>query len=118
VVEIRYSPIKEIVIMEYIKYQSTSELVRNVILPPGQPAVLYWAQNVVFWPIPLLPVNEKVAEELIGGRIFWTVVSFAEMDQYTPMLSAEKGPEAIVVNVSRSKLLNEVAAWLKERQNE
>lgn len=115
VVEIVYSPVKAIVILEYIKYSTAEELIRNLLLPPGQPAVLYWAEGVVFFPIPLAANNTKVVEELMNGRIYWMSVSFAPMTAYTPMLSAEKGPEAMVINVSRSQTLSQVAKWLKER---
>ena len=117
-VTVTYSPIKEVVVMEYIKYQSPEELLKNLILPPGQPAVLYWAEGVVFHPIPLLPNNDKIIEELIKGRVYWSIVSFAEMPQYSGMLAADKGPEALVVNVSRSRVLRSVAKWLSERLRE
>jgi len=115
VVEIIYNPIKSIVILEYIKYSTAEELVKNLLHPPGQPAVLYWAEGVVFFPIPLAANNTKVVEELMSGKIYWMSVSFAPMAVYSPMLSAEKGPEAMVINVSRSQTLSQVARWLKER---
>ncbi|MEM4408344.1 MAG: hypothetical protein QXI19_06340 [Candidatus Caldarchaeum sp.] len=114
-VEIVYSPVKTIVIMEYVKYSTAEELIRNLLLPPGQPAVLYWAEGVVFFPTPFAANNTKVVEELMNGRIYWMSVSFAPMTAYTPMLSVEKGPEAMVINVSRSQTLSQVAKWLKER---
>ncbi len=114
-VEIVYNPVKEIVILEYIVYPTAEELIKNMLLPPGQPAVLYWAEGVVFLPIPLAVNNTKVVEELMKGRIYWTSVSFAPMATYSHMLSAEKGPEAMVINVSRSPTLSQVARWLKER---
>ena len=117
-VTVTYNPIKEVVVMEYIRYQSPEELLRNIILPPGQPVILYWAEGVVFHPIPLLPNNDKIIEELIKGRVYWSIVSFAEMPQYSGMISAEKGPEALVVNVSRSRVLRSVAKWLNERLKE
>jgi len=104
--------------MEYIKYSSPEELLKNMILPPGQPAVLYWAEGVVFYPVPLLPNNEIVVEELLKGKIYWTIVSFAEMRNYSNMVAAEKGPEAIVINVSKSRILKEVAKWLSEKLKE
>ena len=118
-VSVVYSPIKEVVVMEYIRYDSPEELLRNMILPPGQPAVLYWAEGVVFYPVPLLPNTNRVVEELLNnGRIYWSIVSFADMQEYSSMVAAEKGPEALVINVSRSKVLREVAKWLRERLSE
>ncbi|MEM2095174.1 MAG: hypothetical protein QXX19_01440 [Candidatus Caldarchaeum sp.] len=114
-VEIVYSPLKEIVVLEYIKYPTADELIRNMLLPPGQPAVLYWADGVVFLPIPLASNNTKVVEELMSGRVYWMSVSFAPLPNYTQMLSAEKGPEALVINVSRSPTFSAVAKWLKQR---
>nr|BAL53430.1 hypothetical conserved protein [uncultured crenarchaeote] len=114
-VEIVHQPVKELVIMEYIRFPSAEELVRNMLLPPGQPAVLYWAEGVVFLPIPVPTNNAKVVEELLNGRVFWMSVSFAPMANYSPMLSVEKGPEAMVINVSRSSLLTQVARWLKSK---
>ena len=117
-VSITYKPIQEVVVMEYIKYDTPEELLRNMILLPGQPAILYWAEEVVFYPVPLMPNNTKIVEELLNGRIYWTIVSFAEMREYSSMVAAEKGPEAVVINVSRSKVLREVAKWLRERVKE
>ncbi|MCS6769822.1 MAG: hypothetical protein NZ570_05235 [Candidatus Caldarchaeum sp.] len=114
-VEIVYNPVKEIVVLEYIKYPTADELIRNMILPPGQPAVLYWADGVVFLPIPLVANNTKVIEEIMNGRLYWMSVSFAPLPNYSQMLSAEKGPEALVINVSRSQTLSTVARWLKQR---
>lgn len=114
-VEIVHQPVKELVIMEYIRFPSAEELVRNMMLPPGQPAVLYWAEGVAFLPIPVPTNNAKVVEELLNGRVFWMSVSFAPMANYSPMLSVEKGPEAMVINVSRSNLLTQVARWLKSK---
>jgi len=114
-VEVIYNPVKEVVIMEYIRFPNAEELIKNMILPPGQPAILYWADGVVFLPIPLPTNNAKVVEELMNGRVYWMSVSFAPLSTYTPMLSAEKGPEAMVVNVSRSPTLSHVARWLREK---
>jgi hypothetical protein len=114
-VTVTYRPIKEIVILDYVKFPTAQELVKNMVIQPGAPAVLYWAEGVVFLPVPLNPNNEKVVEELMEGRGYWMAVSFAPMPTYSSMLSAEKGPEALVVNVSRSKTLSSVARWLKER---
>ncbi len=113
-VQVTYRPIKEIVILDYVKFPTAQELVKNMIIPPGAPAVLYWAEGVVFLPFPLNPNNEKIVEELIEGRGYWMIVSFAPMPTYNSMISAEKGPEALVINVSRSKTLSSVARWLKE----
>ncbi|MEM3031701.1 MAG: hypothetical protein QXK39_02160 [Nitrososphaerota archaeon] len=114
-VSIVYSPIKEIIVMEYIKYPNAEELIRNMVLAPGQPAVLYWAEGVVFLPVPVNMNNEKIVDEMMKGRLYWFIVSFAPMKSYSPMLAAEKGPEAMVINVSRSKVLSEAARWLKDR---
>lgn len=114
-VTVSHRPIKEVVILDYVKFPSAEELVKNMVIQPGAPAVLYWAEGVVFLPVPLNPNNEKVVEELMEGRVYWMVVSFAPMPTYSSMLSVEKGPEALVVNVSRSKTLSGVARWLKER---
>lgn len=114
-VEIIYNPIKQVVIMETVRYPTADELVKNMILPPGQPAVLYWAEGIVFLPIPLPMNNTKAIEELLSGKIYWMSVSYAPMPTYSAMLSAEKGPEALVINVSRSGVLTQVAKWLKER---
>ncbi len=114
-VSIIYSPVKEVIIMEYIRYPTPEELIKNMVLLPGQPAVLYWAENIVFLPVPVSMNNEKVVDELIKGKIYWFIVSYAPMKSYSPMLAAEKGPEAMVINVSRSRVLSEVARWLKSR---
>jgi len=117
-VNVIYKPIQEVIIMEVIKYNTPEELLRNILLLPGQPAILYWAEEVVFYPVPLMPNTSKIVEELLNGRIYWTFVSFAEMREYSSMVAAEKGPEAVVINVSRSKVLREVASWLKRRIGE
>ncbi len=117
-VNVTYKPIQEVVIMEYIRYNTPEELLKNIILLPGQPAILYWAEEVVFYPVPLMPNNEKIIEELLNGRVYWTIVSFAEMREYSGMVAAEKGPEAVVINVSRSRVLRSIAKWLREKLTE
>jgi len=113
-VEIIYRPIQQLIILECIKYKSPSELLQSLILAPGQPAVLFWAEGVLFLPVPLSPSVDFFAEELAKGRIYWTSVSFTLMSEYQDSILIEKGPEARVINVSSSPTLKDVAKWLKE----
>ncbi len=116
-VEIIYRPIQQLIILECIKYKSPSELLQSLILAPGQPAVLFWAEGVLFLPVPLSPSVDFFAEELAKGRIYWTSVSFTLMSEYQDNILVEKGPEARVINVSSSPTLKDVAKWLKENYN-
>lgn len=113
-VEIIYRPIQQIIILECIKYKSPSELLQSLVLAPGQPVILFWAEDVLFLPTPISPSMEFFAEELAKGRIYWTSVSFTLMPVYQDKILTEKGPEANVINVSSSPTLREVAKWLKE----
>ncbi|MEM2910745.1 MAG: hypothetical protein QXO01_06760 [Nitrososphaerota archaeon] len=113
-VEIIYRPIQQLIILECIKYKSPSELLQSLILAPGQPAVLFWAEGVLFLPAPLSPSAEFFAEELTKGRMYWTSISFTLMPGYQDKILIEKGPEASVINVSSSPTLRQVAKWLKE----
>ncbi len=113
-VEIIYRPIQQLIILECMKYKSLSELLQSLVLAPGQPAVLFWAEDVLFLPTPLSPSMEFFAEELTKGRVYWMSVSFTLMPEYRDKVLVEKGPEVSIINVSSSPTLREVAKWLKE----
>lgn len=112
-VEVIYRPIRRIVIMECIKYSTVEELLQNLMLAPGQPIILYWAEGVLFIPVPAPITSEFFSRELADGNVYWLSVSFTEMNEYSPKISAEKCPEANVINVSKSPSLSIVARWLK-----
>lgn len=112
-VEVIHRPLQRIVIMECVRYGSPEELLQNLVLAPGQPAVLYWADGVLFIPVPAPMASDFFSRELADGNIYWISVSFTSMEAYQPRISAEKGPEAAVINVSNSPSLMAVARWLK-----
>lgn len=115
-VQIVYRPIREIVVMEYVRYDSPEELVMNTLWVPGQPATLFWAEGVVFLPVPLLPSTDTIANDFRKGRVYWTSVSYAPMPDYKVRISVEMGPEVSIINVVKNETLRKVALWLKERK--
>jgi hypothetical protein len=67
----------------------------------------------------LTPDTDKLMEEFIAGRLYYTNVSFALMPDYKSAVRY-KGPEGEilvpVINVSSSKTLSKLAEWLKSQE--
>ncbi len=118
---IRYEPYDEIVVKEYVRFDKIDDLIYIFaqLRAAGQLASANWANGVLFTHSMLTPDTDKVTEEFITGRLYYTNVSYALMPDYKSAVRY-KGPEGEilvpVINVSSSKTLSKLAKWLKSQE--
>jgi hypothetical protein len=116
--KITYEPFKEIVIKDCMKFEKLEDLIYAFaqLRAMGQPASLNWAEGVVFIHVAMQPITEELVEDFLKGRLYYVGVQFALMNKYRPVLT-HKSPQGEfslpVINVSSSRLLSELAKWLK-----
>jgi len=81
--EIEFRPIKKIVILEDIKYESLDDFFATLTtgVQPGTPIIVLWAEGVVFRHSAMPPL-EAIVKERTEGIVYWRHVSYAKMDQY------------------------------------
>lgn len=117
-VNVTHRPLKEIIIMDYTAYEKPESLatILSLSISSGQPAILSWAEGIVFIPAPIPIDTEKVAAEYLEGRIYWTTVAFAPMATFQPSIKVS-GVEIPIIDTSRNHIIRDVARWLKERQS-
>lgn len=118
---IRYEPFQELVVKEYVRFDKLEDLIyiSAQLRASGQLASLNWANGVVFIHSLLTPDTDHLMEEYIKGRLYYANVSFALMPEYKSVMRY-KGPEGEilvpVIDVSASKILCELAEWLKSQE--
>ncbi|MCL5404756.1 MAG: hypothetical protein M1125_02880 [Candidatus Marsarchaeota archaeon] len=115
-VKISYSPISELVVHEVVKV-GLDDLMRERITPAGT-MPLYWCNGVIF-SFSSVPLNEKVMDDYMQGRIHWMEVHFAEMDKYMEVVELNDehyngAMKVRVIDTSRSPLHIEFVKWLKK----
>ena len=117
-VKITYEPFKEVIIKDYVKFEKLNDLLYMFaqLRVAGQPVALNWAEGVVFIHVPMELVTDELAEVFLKGRVYYVGVNFALMDKYEPVVTY-KDLQAVVpiplINVSSSRMLSELAKWLK-----
>jgi hypothetical protein len=118
-IDILYSPIRQICIMEIVKFDTKEELanIAAVLFRIGQPSVLNWADGIVFTGVPLSPTSAPMFKELIQGRTYWLSLSYAPMPQYSDKVSVGT-IDVPVLDMSRSTVARQVVGWLKKRKEE
>lgn len=114
-VEIIYKPIKELIIMERVRYEKPEVLASSLAMNirAGHPVALLWCEGIVFFAVPLSPDTDSVAQEYLKGRVLWSSVVYAPMPSYQPMVKVGT-IEVPVMDVSPNPTMQEVARWLKE----
>ncbi len=115
--DIRYEPFKEIVVMEYTKFQTPDHLARFLnVAAGGKPTGVYWANGVAFFYYPLSATTEAATKALIEAKkVYWAFVSFAIMPDYRPIIETKEKIMVPVIDMSQSSLFKKVAQWLKGR---
>ena len=112
-IEILYSPIRQIHIMEVVHFETKEELanIAAVLFRIGQPSLLNWAEGIVFTGMPLNPNSTPIFKELLNGRSYWVSVSYAPMPEYAERISVGT-VDVPVIDMSRSVVAREIATWL------
>jgi hypothetical protein len=116
-IDFRYEPFKEIVIMEYMKFNTPDDLARFLnIASGGKPTGVYWTNGVAFFYYPMSTSTETAAKELIEAkRVYWAFVGYAMMPDYRMIIETKEKIMVPVVDMSPSPLFKKAAQWLKER---
>jgi len=109
---------KEIVISEVTKYASPEALAQNFafLVRGGQPAALAWAEDLIFFVLPIPPVTEAMAKEYLDGRTHYGSVMYAEMSPYRPVIRVN-ALEIPVIDASVNESTRILATWLKGRKD-
>ncbi|MEE9283435.1 MAG: hypothetical protein V3U49_05115 [Nitrososphaerales archaeon] len=118
-VEIIEKPLKRLVVGESIFYNKIDDLATVVGLAAatGHPIALNWAEGVVYIPLPAYSDTDIMIEKYLEGEMHWASVAFSEMKTFEDKIRVQ-GLEIPVIDVSRSKVMNEVASWLKNKIQE
>ena len=118
-VSVTYQPLKEIVVLQKTRFDSPDELARFAsIISGGKPSGLYWAEGVLFLYFLLPSSTETAAKALVeNGRVYWTMVGYAFMDKYQPIIETREKIIVPVVNMSSNRSIRKVALWLRLQEN-
>ena len=118
-VSVTYQPLKEIVVLQKTRFDSPDELARFAsIISGGKPSGLYWAEGVLFLYFLLPSSTETAAKALVeNGRVYWTMVGYAFMDKYQPIIETKEKIIVPVVNMSSNRSIRKVALWLRLQEN-
>ena len=114
-VKISFSPINELVVHEVVKV-SMDDLMRERITPSGT-MPLYWCNGLVF-SFSSVPMNKRVLDDYLNGKIHWMEVHYAEMKDYDEVVVLNdehyNGSMKIrVIDTSKSALHSDFVKWLK-----
>lgn len=117
-VSVTYQPIKEIVILQKNRFSSPDELARFAsIIAGGKPSGLYWAEGVTFLYFLLPSSTETAAKALVEkGKVYWTMVGYALMEKYKPVIETREKIIVPVVDMSSNSTLRKAANWLKQQK--
>ncbi|RJS93907.1 hypothetical protein CW705_01100 [Candidatus Bathyarchaeota archaeon] len=117
-VSVTYQPIKEIVIMQKSRFNSPDDLARFAsIISGGKPSGLYWAEGVLFLYFLLPSSTETAAKALVEeGKVYWTMVGYAIMEKYQPVIETREKIIVPVVDMSSNPSLRRAAEWLKNQE--
>lgn len=115
-VRISFSPINELVVHEVIKVD-IDDLLRERITPSGTMPV-YWCDGFVF-SFSSVPMNRRVLDDYLNGKIHWMEVHYADMKDYKEVLELNDehyngSMKVRVIDTSKSALHSDFAKWLKE----
>ena len=116
-VTISYEPFKQVVVMEYMRFKSSDELVRFLnVAAGGKSTGVYWANGVAFFYYPLASSTELATRALIEeNKVYWAFVGFAAMPDYRPIIETKEKIMMPVIDLSSSPLFLKATQWLKEQ---
>ena len=115
---ITYQPFKEIIILNKTRFNSPNDLARFAsIISGGKPSGLYWADGVLILYFLLPSSTEAAAKELVEkGRVYWTMVGYAFMKDYKPVIETKEKIIVPVIDMSSNTMIRRVAKWLKQQE--
>lgn len=120
--EIVHQPIKKLIVLEVVPYDTPSGLAKaiGIIMRTGQPAILNWAEGIVFVYNPLPPTTERLMEKYLEGTAYCSSVVFSSLPVYSPKITIEDPGlgtvEIPLLDVSQNRIMRDLAVWLKTIQ--
>jgi len=113
-IEIEYTPIKHIKIMD-VTQLSLKELAKRVqaMTQLGRPTLLNWAEGVAFLNIPMHFDSDDLVKKYLEGEIVFQNVVYALMPDYKPTIKVQTY-DVYVLNQTPGKVLSAIAKWLKK----
>jgi len=114
-VNIRYEPLREVVVMDYVRFPTVDDLVRFTNVTAGGKTVgIYWANGVAFTYYPLSPRETVVKSAIEEKRAYWAFLAFAPMPEYQKTVETREKIIAPIIDMSGSPLFQKTAEWLKQ----
>jgi len=115
---VKYEPFKEIVIREFVKFESADDLARFAsIVAGGKPTGLYWAEKVAFIYFPLPATTETAAKALVEEKkVYWTFVGYALMPQYKKIIETKEKIMVPLIDMTPNPMFRKIAKWLIEQK--
>ena len=114
-IEVILQPRKQVIIHEYVKYNTAEDLVKSATLgfPPGSViGPLNWADGVLMSFVPY-PINMEITiKELMQGRVHWDQLSFALLDTCAQVRT--DNATATVRDVSNHSTFKAIAKFVRE----
>lgn len=115
-VEVKYSPIKEIVVHEVIKHNLQDFI--HMKVQPRQPNTVMipfrWIDGIVFTFGSVIPTEKLVNERVEKGIVHWDYIEFAEMPEFNAnLVNPDNGATCRVIDGSNNTAVVEVIQWLK-----
>jgi hypothetical protein len=113
--EIEFHPVKKLVILQELKYNSAEDLFAEIVAGASADAriALLWAEGVVFVYSGMLPQSEEIVRERLQGTVYWDFVKYAKMDVYEKEINFGTFNIKIIKDIA--PVLTDVAKKLKER---
>ena len=113
--EVRFEPLKEIVIMDKNLFSSPDELARFAsIAAGGHPVSLFWANEILLLYYPIPASSETTVKELVEkGKIYWLFVGYANMKIFQPIIETKEKIMVPVVNMASNGMFRKVTEWLR-----
>lgn len=116
-VNVTFSPVKELVIHEAVRID-LDDLLRERITPSGN-MPLYWCDGVMF-SFSSMPMTRDVIRDYLNGKIHWMEVHYTDARKYLPVVELnDEQYKAImkirVIDTSKSSLHAEFIKWLKKQ---
>ncbi|MCK4668798.1 hypothetical protein KAT21_01595 [Candidatus Bathyarchaeota archaeon] len=117
-VDVKYEPIKEIIVLQQNLFSSPDYMARFAsIIAGGKTTGLYWAEGVVFLYFPLPASTETAAKALVENRrVYWTFVGYALMPDYRPIIETKEKIMVPIIDMSSNPMFGKVASWLKKQK--
>jgi len=118
--EVKESPINEIIVHQVYKLDLKNLIVKRV-RPDGRPVYLNWCDGILYF-YGVLDDAELFDSEFMKGKFHFTEVFYTTMEEYKPIIEINTdqfgGLKVSVIDQSDLQMHKELAKWLKGRKDQ